>query len=301
MPSEFTAIAWLNASGDYHTLLLGRGCFLRVGRLALRRDRASELMPRRLSRARTNRQRREGSKAPRHCATERYRDFLANQVCAGEHAPVRAARVCDANVLGAAAPQNVCSTTLRHRTEILDMKPAVVAEACRRVAPHIFPALRTRCFDFGWLSHIGMLRHLIRLQESGGIFRLGGHALDPKLPRFLRASRNSRTSPQDLPSSTLAKRSFEDKSGAFPSATWKRGGQRRGERSDWDASLRGDSYRVVITNTANPPVELKNAIVNESEATFNDLAPGPVKITVTARNSKGGESAPSAPVSGTVP
>jgi hypothetical protein len=70
---------------------------------------------------------------------------------------------------------------------------------------------------------------------------------------------------------------------------------------DWDDSLRGDSYRVVIMSTANPPVELKNEIVSESEATYNDLAPGPVKITVTARNSKGGESAPSAPVTATVP
>ncbi|MEY2519114.1 MAG: hypothetical protein QOF24_873, partial [Verrucomicrobiota bacterium] len=70
---------------------------------------------------------------------------------------------------------------------------------------------------------------------------------------------------------------------------------------DWDDAFRASSYRVIVTNTANPPVELKNTIVSESEATFNDLAPGPVKITIASRNSKGGESGPSAPASGTVP
>ena len=53
--------------------------------------------------------------------------------------------------------------------------------------------------------------------------------------------------------------------------------------------------------TATPPVELKNEIVTESEATYSDLPPGPVKVTVASRNSKGGESAPCDPVSATVP
>lgn len=70
---------------------------------------------------------------------------------------------------------------------------------------------------------------------------------------------------------------------------------------DWPDAVRGDSYRVIITNTANPPVELKNEIVDESEVTYNDLPPGPVKITVTSRNSNGGESAASDPVNATVP
>ena len=51
----------------------------------------------------------------------------------------------------------------------------------------------------------------------------------------------------------------------------------------------------------NPPAELKNEIINDSEVTYNDLPPGPVKKTITSRNSKGGESAPRAPVSATVP
>jgi hypothetical protein len=49
-------------------------------------------------------------------------------------------------------------------------------------------------------------------------------------------------------------------------------------------------------------VELKNEIVHDaSEVTFNDLPPGQVKITIAARNSKGGESAASDPVTATVP
>jgi hypothetical protein len=48
--------------------------------------------------------------------------------------------------------------------------------------------------------------------------------------------------------------------------------------------------------------ELKNVIVKESEATFIDLAVGTaIKVTVSSRNSKGGESAPSAPATATVP
>jgi hypothetical protein len=58
----------------------------------------------------------------------------------------------------------------------------------------------------------------------------------------------------------------------------------------------------VVTNTATPPVELKNVIVNESEATLTDLTSGTaVKVTVASRNNKGGESAASAPVNATVP
>jgi hypothetical protein len=70
---------------------------------------------------------------------------------------------------------------------------------------------------------------------------------------------------------------------------------------DWDDTPRGDSFRIIITNTATPPVELKNEIVTESEATYTDLPPGPIKATVAARNSKGGESAPCDPVNATVP
>jgi hypothetical protein len=71
---------------------------------------------------------------------------------------------------------------------------------------------------------------------------------------------------------------------------------------DWDNSLRSSSYRVVVTNSATPPAELKNIIVSESEVTLNDLTSGTaVKVTVAGRNSKGGESAGTAAVSATVP
>jgi hypothetical protein len=71
---------------------------------------------------------------------------------------------------------------------------------------------------------------------------------------------------------------------------------------DWDNSLRSTSYRVVVTDSATPPAELKNIIVSESEVTLNDLTSGTaVKVTVAGRNSKGGESAATAPVSATVP
>ena len=70
---------------------------------------------------------------------------------------------------------------------------------------------------------------------------------------------------------------------------------------DWDDSVRGESYRLIITNTANPPVVLKNEIFQESEATISALPPGPIKVTVSARNADGGESAASDPVDGTVP
>ena len=71
---------------------------------------------------------------------------------------------------------------------------------------------------------------------------------------------------------------------------------------DWDDALRATSYRIIVKNTANPPVELKNVIVNESEATISDLAAvTAIKVTVASRNTKGGESGASAPVGATVP
>jgi hypothetical protein len=71
---------------------------------------------------------------------------------------------------------------------------------------------------------------------------------------------------------------------------------------DWDDARRATSYRVTVTNTFTPPVVLEEKIVTESEATLTDLASGAqIKITITSRNSKGGESGPSDPVSGTVP
>jgi hypothetical protein len=74
--------------------------------------------------------------------------------------------------------------------------------------------------------------------------------------------------------------------------------------TDWDDARRGESYRATIFNTATPPVQLAEAIVHESEAMFT-LASTPagtaIKVVVTARNTKGGESAGSAPASGTVP
>jgi hypothetical protein len=68
------------------------------------------------------------------------------------------------------------------------------------------------------------------------------------------------------------------------------------------STLRGNRHRVIITNTASPPVELKNEIIHEErETTFSDLPPGPVKVTVSARNSDGGETAPIDPVTATIP
>jgi hypothetical protein len=47
---------------------------------------------------------------------------------------------------------------------------------------------------------------------------------------------------------------------------------------------------------------LKNIIVSESEATVSDIPTGTqVKVTVSGRNSKGGESAATDPVNATVP
>jgi hypothetical protein len=71
---------------------------------------------------------------------------------------------------------------------------------------------------------------------------------------------------------------------------------------DWDDALRSTSYRVRVTKDATPSAELKNVIVNNTEVTINDLASGtPIKVTVSDRNSKGGESAATDPVSATVP
>ena len=71
---------------------------------------------------------------------------------------------------------------------------------------------------------------------------------------------------------------------------------------DWGDSRRGDSYRVLVKNTANPPVTLVDEIVKESEFNLNTVASGTaIKVTITARNKNGGESAESDPASGTVP
>ena len=49
-------------------------------------------------------------------------------------------------------------------------------------------------------------------------------------------------------------------------------------------------------------MQLEETIVSESEGTLSDLAAGAaIKVTIRSRNSRGGESAPSAPASGTVP
>jgi hypothetical protein len=69
---------------------------------------------------------------------------------------------------------------------------------------------------------------------------------------------------------------------------------------DWDDARRATSYRVIVTSNPGNQ-ELKNVIVHEeSDTTLTDLPPGLVKVTVAGRNSKGGESAPSAPVTATV-
>lgn len=44
---------------------------------------------------------------------------------------------------------------------------------------------------------------------------------------------------------------------------------------NWDDAARAARYRVIVTNTANPPVELKNEIVSESEATSTIFLPAP--------------------------
>ena len=70
---------------------------------------------------------------------------------------------------------------------------------------------------------------------------------------------------------------------------------------DWPDARRGDSYRVVVRNTATGGA-LAEQIVTESDATFSDLTSGmSVSVTVTARNTKGGESAESVPATTAVP
>jgi hypothetical protein len=71
---------------------------------------------------------------------------------------------------------------------------------------------------------------------------------------------------------------------------------------DWDDSLRSTSYRVTVTKATPPTTRLKNLIVTDSEAALNDLPSGiPIAVTVSGRNSKGGESAETSPVTTTVP
>lgn len=73
---------------------------------------------------------------------------------------------------------------------------------------------------------------------------------------------------------------------------------------DWDDARRGESYRVTVFDNATPPNQLAAEIVQESEATFHlsAVAGGTaIKVVVTARNRKGGESGSSAPASGSVP
>ena len=71
---------------------------------------------------------------------------------------------------------------------------------------------------------------------------------------------------------------------------------------DWDNALRATSYRVLIKRDAANTPELKNIIVTESEVTVNDIASAtPIIVTVSARNSKGGESGPTNAVNATVP
>jgi hypothetical protein len=71
---------------------------------------------------------------------------------------------------------------------------------------------------------------------------------------------------------------------------------------DWDDSLRSTSYRVVIKKNAAGNPELKNVIVTDSEVTISDIAAGTqIIVTVSGRNSKGGESGATPPVNGTVP
>ena len=72
---------------------------------------------------------------------------------------------------------------------------------------------------------------------------------------------------------------------------------------DFDDAKNADAgYRVTVTDTATPPKQLAELLVAESEATFTDLPSGTaIKVVVTARNSSGGESGPSAPATGNVP
>ena len=70
---------------------------------------------------------------------------------------------------------------------------------------------------------------------------------------------------------------------------------------DWPDARRGDSYRVVVRNTASGGA-VAEEIVTDSDATFTNLTSGMAfSVTVTARNTKGGESAESVPATTTVP
>jgi hypothetical protein len=71
---------------------------------------------------------------------------------------------------------------------------------------------------------------------------------------------------------------------------------------DWGDARRGASYRVLVKSTATPPVTLLDKIVTESECNLTEVASGTaISVTITARNTDGGESAPSDPATGTVP
>lgn len=69
---------------------------------------------------------------------------------------------------------------------------------------------------------------------------------------------------------------------------------------DWPDARRADSYRAILTTANGAPLTEK--IVTDSDATFTSLTSGmQVAVRVTARNSKGGESAASVAKTGTVP
>ena len=70
---------------------------------------------------------------------------------------------------------------------------------------------------------------------------------------------------------------------------------------DWDNARRAESYRVVVLGSVNGSV-VTERLVAESEITLSGLAPGQtVRIVVSARNGKGGESAPAPVVVVTLP
>ncbi len=59
---------------------------------------------------------------------------------------------------------------------------------------------------------------------------------------------------------------------------------------------------MTISTAANQPSQLQSEIVEESEHTFGGLPAGTaIRVTVQARNHRGGESSLSAPGNGTVP
>ena len=86
-------------------------------------------------------------------------------------------------------------------------------------------------------------------------------------------------------------------------------GQGRGRRRKGSGTLfchcddarRGDGYRFVITNAATG-AKVAEKLSDEPEAVFTDLPAGAnVNVTVSARNTAGGESQPSAPTAAVVP